>query len=39
MTARSFAHEALRAGLGLITVILIGGIAPVAAVALLAQVV
>ena len=39
MTVRSFTHEALRAGLGLIAVILVGGVAPVVAVALLAQVV
>lgn len=38
MTVRSLAHEALRASIGLITVILIGGIVPVVAVALLAQV-
>ena len=38
MTVRSFAHEALRASLGLVTVLLVGGVLPVAAVALLAQI-
>lgn len=39
MTARSFTHEALRASIGLVTVLTVGGILPVAVVALLAQVV
>lgn len=37
MTLRTFAHEAVRASIGLATVIGLGAVLPVALVALLAQ--